>query len=302
VIPVNDATHPPSVLSNREDVARWFDDSEGLVLGLDFDGTLAPIVDDPTESAITGRARELLGKLAAHPRVLVAVVSGRELDDLVDRVGIEGPVYAGNHGLELRVGEETLVHPEAARQQATIQQLVEELRERLEDVPGSDVEDKGLSATVHYRQGSDAADDVVSTVETLVDEAETDVRVSSGKEIREIRPSVEWDKGAAMQLLRDRAPDGYQSLYVGDDTTDEDAFRAVQPDGVGIRVGSRTDEATDAAYQVPNQDAVPQLLAWIAEYADERWEAEESSDTPQRGGWDSDALLDSTFVREDEVR
>ncbi len=299
---VSDATHPPSVLSNREDVARWLDGSDGLVLGVDFDGTLAPIVDDPTESTITGRARELLEKLTAHPRVLVAVVSGRELDDLVDRVGIEGPVYAGNHGLEIRVGDETLVHPEAARQQATIERLVEELRSRLEDVPGSHVEDKDLSATVHFRQGSEAAEDVVSTVESLAEGAEADVRVSSGKEIRELRPGVEWDKGTAMQLLIDRAPDGYQSLYVGDDTTDEDAFRAVQPDGVGIRVGSETDEETDAAYLVPNQGAVPQLLAWIAEYADDRWDADGSADSSYPGGWDSDALLESTFVRRDEVR
>ncbi|MBV0925848.1 trehalose-phosphatase [Halomicroarcula limicola] len=284
-------TTPPSALSNREQIARALDGSDGLLLGVDFDGTLAPIVPDPDDAAITDSARESLVDLAKHPRVTVAAVSGRELSDLVDRVDIDGLVYAGNHGLEIRAGETTFVHPAAARQRAQIRHLSERLRDRLTDFPECTVENKSLTATVHVR-GSDHAARVASATETFVAEAENDVRVVPGKCVRELRPAVEWDKGAAMELLAEAASDGYRPLYIGDDTTDEDGFRAVQPDGVAAKVGTVAETGTAADFELREQAAVPRLLDWLSEYADERWTSERH-DSPSRQQLRADDLRDT---------
>ncbi|WP_245180895.1 trehalose-phosphatase [Haloarcula amylovorans] len=293
-------TAPPSALSNRDRIARTLDGSDGLLLGVDFDGTLAPIVSDPDDATITDSARESLVDLASHPRVTVAAVSGRELSDLVDRVDIEGLVYAGNHGLEIRAGDTTFVHPAAARQRARIQHLSERLRERLAEFPECTVENKSLTATVHVR-GSDHAERVASATETFVANAETDIRVVPGKCVRELRPAVEWDKGAAMELLAEAAANGYRPLYIGDDTTDEDGFQAVQPDGVAAKVGTAAEAGTAADFKLHEQAAVPRLLDWLAEYADERWTADrQSSPSTRQLRADDLRVAEDSFVVRDE--
>jgi trehalose 6-phosphate phosphatase len=249
------------------DLSRWIDESAGVLLGLDFDGTLAPIVDDPTESALTSSTRAALEQFARTPSVAPAVVSGRGRDDLMQRVGVDGVAYAGNHGLELAYGGTETVHPEAARQRSTIDRLCDELDSRLDDVPGCTVENKGVTATVHFRR---AADDtvpaIVSTVEAVVSDVPA-VELTEGKQIRELRPSVDWDKGEAMRLLSDATPDDWRAMYLGDDTTDEDAFRAIQPDGIGVKVVDPAVDArtldTAAQYRLDGQEEVPSLLAWI---------------------------------------
>lgn len=300
--PLSERTAPLPALSNRERLARSLDGSDGLTLGVDFDGTLAPIVEDSDAPVITDRARAALTRLADHSRVTVAVVSGRELSDLVGRVDIEGLVYAGNHGLEVRAGERTLVHPAAARQRPRIEALSERIRERLADFPACTVEDKGLTATVHVR-GSEDADRAISLTESLAADAGSDVRVVSGKRVRELRPTVNWDKGATMDMLTDATPVGHRPLFVGDDTTDEDAFRSVQPDGVGVKVRSDAPMETGASFGVAGQTAVPRLLEWLAEYADERWptdrRAGRSATAPQLRAEELTAATD-TFVTRSE--
>lgn len=268
---------PPNPLEAA--LGRSLDFDDGLLLGVDFDGTLAPIVEEPTDAAITDRARAALEELSEHPHVAVAVVSGRELSDLAERVGVDGVVYAGNHGLELREGDSTNVHPLAVDQRREIDVLCERLEERLDGIEGAEVEDKGVTATVHFRKADDA-ERVARLTEGVVSEAEAELHVSTGKCVREIRPAVDWDKGAAMRLLVERSPAGYRPLYVGDDTTDEDAFRALRPEGIGIRVGSATGSDTDAAYQLPDQEAVPELLERLLECVERRFPARSTDDAP----------------------
>lgn len=257
----------PDLLKRLDELTRWIDEGEGLVLGLDFDGTLAAIVDTPAESTLTPTARVALEEFASSQSVIPAVVSGRERDDLQQRVGVDDVVYAGNHGLELAYGDEELVHPEAETYRPTISRLCADIETRLRDVPGCTIEDKGLTATVHFRRvPDDAVPTVVSTVDQVVSN-EDGVHVTEGKEIRELRPSVDWDKGRTMQLLRGVAPERWQTIYLGDDTTDEDAFRAVQPDGLGVRVTEPAcdDRVTETAarYRIEGQETVSLLLAWV---------------------------------------
>lgn len=139
---------PDAVSGLREAIET----ASGLIVCLDFDGTLAPIVDDPDDAAIRPVNRRFLRALADAPAVTVAVVSGRSLDDLRARVAVEGALYAGNHGLEW-AGPDGRTVAEAARDtRRVLRATVERLDARLSDVPGCTIEDKGLTATVHYRR------------------------------------------------------------------------------------------------------------------------------------------------------
>lgn len=272
---------PPAFLSHRADVTRWLDHGDGLLLGLDFDGTLAPIVSDPDDARINGRAKRLVGGLSTHPAVTVAIISGRALDDLRPRVSLDGPLYAGNHGLELADGHTRRTHPVAEARRDDVEHVTRELRERLSDVQGASVEHKDLTATVHFREASDAHS-VASTVETVVSRSDADVVVTEGRAVREIRPELEWGKDAAMLVFRSLAPGGHRPMYVGDDMTDEEAFEVIEDDGIGVRVGTETGPGTAATHQVPNQEQVPDLLDWLAEYAHERWDGSGTDRTPSK--------------------
>src|SRR5437667_345376 len=123
-----------------------------LALLLDFDGTLAPIAPSPELAVLPDPVRETLRRLAGRRDVLVAVISGRSLDDIRRRVAVDGFVYAGNHGLEMATHGLVWTLPEAESTREAIAQICRRLRERLERVTGVLVEDKGLTASVHYRQ------------------------------------------------------------------------------------------------------------------------------------------------------
>ena len=255
---------PVLTADRRHEIAARLSGADGLLVGLDFDGTLAPIADDPDEPTITPSCKRAVAKILRSPDATVAVVSGRELSDLRPRVGLDGIVYAGNHGMELyRAGKYT-AHPEAQRHRSALHRSLERLSNRLADVPGWEIEDKGLTATVHVRHTPpEWTDTVRSEVAETVGSVGDGLHVSAGKGVFELRPAIEWDKGAAIAYLSEQVPDGWSAMYLGDDTTDEDAFRAVRPDGVGILVGER--DGTHATYRLPSQEAVASFLDWVAD-------------------------------------
>ncbi|WP_135852266.1 trehalose-phosphatase [Halorussus salinus] len=239
---------------------------EGLLVALDFDGTLAAIERRPDEAAIPDPTREAVAALAAAENVEVAVVSGRELADVRERVGLPGVSYAGNHGLEIHA-DEYEVHPTAREAEADIADLCDLLGDRLADVEGVIVENKGVTATVHHRLvDDDEVPAVENAVETLV-AARDDVRLTTGKDVLELRPAVEWDKGEAVRELYDElVPDDQRWLpvYLGDDTTDEAAFSVLDERGLGVKVGE--DPATEAPYRVADPDSVRAILTWLSDY------------------------------------
>jgi trehalose 6-phosphate phosphatase len=236
----------------------------GLVLlGLDFDGTLAPIVPHPEDAALPAATRAVLAALAGRPDTRVALISGRSLSDVRRRVGLDAVFYAGNHGLEIEGPGVHRVHAEAEAAIDRLGQLAAALEREVGAMDGVIVEDKGLTLSVHFRLVRDpAAGQAVADAVEQACARVPQVRLSHGKKVVEIRPDVDWHKGRALQFLRAELLAGIAApvLFIGDDRTDEDAFRVVGDGGHAIFVGESPPPDTAAHAVLPSPDAVAAFL------------------------------------------
>jgi trehalose 6-phosphate phosphatase len=254
-------------------------DTDGMLAMFDFDGSLAPIADHPDDVLLPPATRNVIETLRDSEGVEVGIVSGRGLNDLRERVDIDGISYAGNHGLEMCTDGERHTHPDAEDAVDDIARLTSLLDEKLAGVEGAFVEDKGVTASIHYRLASEKR--VPEVREAVRDAVEDDdVRVTTGKKVIELRPDVEWHKGRAIRWLYDRrVPDDetWLPLYVGDDRTDEDAFHVLPDTGLGVKVGH--EPPTVASYRVADPAAVRKTLTWLAEYGVEFLHSEPTMNT-----------------------
>lgn len=225
-----------------------------LLVAIDFDGTLAPIVERPDDARLPEEARDALLNLAARGDTELAIISGRALDDLRPRVEVGGIYLAGNHGLEIEGPGVSERKEGAVDARPRLDACADEMRTRLADEDGIVVEDKGLTLTLHYRLSPDpGARDLVRRELDHCLEGVEGLRVTEGKKVFEVRPDIEWDKGRATDFLLDLldaecgAP--VYAIFIGDDTTDEDAFRALdrRGGGAGIIVSPEPPGGADTA-------------------------------------------------------
>jgi len=235
-----------------------------LVFFLDYDGTLTPIVNRPENALLSEEMRDLLDELAC--RATVTVVSGRDLTDVQEMVGLEDLLYAGSHGFDIAgPGGLLRIDEEAQSLLPELDAAEEELTARLATVPGARLERKKFAIAVHYRE---VAEEHVRAVETAVDRVLTErtgLRRRGGKKVFELQPDVDWHKGRAVEWILERLGwDGPDVLpvYIGNDVTDEDAFETLRERGVGIRVGV-PDEATLARHVLADTDEVLTFLQSI---------------------------------------
>jgi len=259
-------THPltlPSALTCAADIARRIGGTPPAVF-LDYDGTLTPIVERPELATLPDAMAAVLRDLAA--RCPVAIVSGRDLADLQQMVTLDGVVYAGSHGFDVdapealggrvRRGEDFADVLAAARAR---------LKEAVVPIASAWVEDKAFAVTLHFRQVAPEDVPAVEAAFAAVAEAFPDLRRTGGKKVLELRPNVAWDKGRALQMLLERIDRSgpHFPLFVGDDETDEDAFRAVAGRGIGIRVGD-SHVASAAEYFLADVDEAATFLRSVA--------------------------------------
>jgi trehalose-phosphatase len=241
-------------------------DARPLRVFLDYDGTLTPIVSRPEDAVLGDAMRSRLQNLAG--RHFLAVVSGRGLDDLRARIGLDGVVYAGSHGFEVRHPDGRCIeHAEAHATLPVLDGLAARLESALGSIDGLQLERKRFGLAVHYRRVQDPG--AAAEVERVVDAARArfdTLTVKAGKKVFEFVPAIEWDKGRALRWILDDIDGGLGHalpLYVGDDVTDEDAFRAVDGVGVGIAVGDGP-EHTAARWKLDDVGAVGTLLDRLA--------------------------------------
>ena len=240
-------------------VAGRLTQAERLLLMLDFDGTLAPIVPRPSDARIPDAALPTLRKLQASPRVTLAIVSGRGARDVQALAGLADVHYLGSHGRErIRPGRAEVESSPAGLSQ--IRACCQRLADELGHIEGFQIEDKGTAAAAHFRNVEARH---WQRVERAVHQAATigSLNVSQGKLVFDITPNDGVDKGtAALELLGEL---GGLPVYFGDDTTDETAFAALPDDAITVYVGPEGG-GSGARYRVSGPEEVHRALAWLA--------------------------------------
>ncbi len=236
-----------------------------MLLMLDYDGTLAPIVSDPAAARPLPEARDALVAIAARrDRIELAVISGRNLDELARLLGLARGIHlVGVHGLESADPEgRREIAPGLEAALAQLEQVRRWLHERVPAVAGLALEDKRLAVALHYRNADPArARPIVDEFERFVAREAEHLGVKHGKMVVEAAPRGA-DKGAAVMRLANRAGADTTPVYFGDDLTDEDAFRALGRRGVTVIVGGTGESA--AAYRVASPADVAAILRRLA--------------------------------------
>src|SRR5579871_4669348 len=197
-----------------------------ISLFLDFDGTLVPISTDPFAPRLDGDVAALLQELAGRKMLVTTVISGRAVEDLYTRIRLQGLIYAGNHGMEIFGRQFRFVEPEASGRREALSRLCEEISRELQQFSGTFVENKGLTAAVHYRMARDSERAAIEQiVYGLAARCGNMFRVNPGRKVFDIFPRTGWHKGAAVEWINQHLHAGeLLTIYLGDDSTDEDAF------------------------------------------------------------------------------
>lgn len=217
-----------------------------VFLCTDFDGTIAPIKPRPRQARLTEDTRKLLYKISRAKKFSLGIISGRSLKDIKKKVGLRGIIYAGNHGLEITYSKKRFIYPAAKKYVPIISAAAAGLKENLLPFPGAVLEDKTFSLSLHYRlvKGKRLAGlkkRFLQIVEPYLSAGE--LKLTSGKKVWELRPPINWNKGKALLWLVQRLGKPL-AIFMGDDLTDEDAFRAVNKiGGVSILIGRRLSSA-----------------------------------------------------------
>ncbi|MEP6783603.1 MAG: trehalose-phosphatase [Acidobacteriota bacterium] len=239
-----------------------------FVLLLDFDGTVAEFNPDPAAPELTPERWDLLSRISRDPGMSLGIVSGRRLDDLRARTRLPDHVYhAGLHGLEIEVDGKRETHPDLAAAEARVEGLADCLKKLIDEFPGVLIEDKGASVAVHARRmPKDDYERIFARADVLAVPwiAEAHVRRLEGDAVVEYLPNIGGHKGEATRWITADVESKFARrawvAYVGDDITDEDAFRAIEC-GIGVLVGLRPTSATHKLDGIPDVD---RFLRWLA--------------------------------------
>lgn len=231
-----------------------------VIIFLDYDGTLTPIVDRPEWAQMSQTMRNAVKRLSEKYRI--AIVSGRDLKDVRNLVALEGLLYAGSHGFDISGPDGDMELQQGANYLPDLDLAEKNLAEALVKIPGIQLERKKFAIAVHFRR---AKIEDVPTVENIVDTTVAKcpgLRKTGGKMIFELRPDIDWDKGKALlwiltQLGMD--DDNICPIYIGDDLTDEDAFCVLQTRGIAILVGN-DQRLTAAGYVLKDPEEVGLFL------------------------------------------
>ncbi|CAN6174118.1 unnamed protein product [Urochloa humidicola] len=274
------AARHPSALGKFEQIVAA---SEGkrIVMFLDYDGTLSPIVDDPDAAFMSETMRMAVRSVAKH--FPTAIVSGRCRDKVFGFVKLAELYYAGSHGMDIKgPAKASSRHAKAKAKRGVLFQpaseflpMIEEVHEKLDEatrcIPGAKVENNKFCVSVHFRCVDEKMWGELSEAVKGVLREYPKLRLTQGRMVFEVRPTIKWDKGKALEFLLESL--GFADcsnvlpVYIGDDRTDEDAFKVLRRrgQGVGILVSKHPKE-TSASYSLQEPAEVMEFLLRLVEW------------------------------------
>ncbi|XP_053672902.1 uncharacterized protein LOC128723208 [Anopheles nili] len=238
-----------------------------FALLLDYDGTLAELTSHPNLTQMSDEMREALRNIASSGKAFVAVISGRDVDGVKEKIGINDIIYSGNHGLEV-------LYPNGTRHNQGIPKEVEDNFQKMIDHlerevvhHGSWVENKRVSITFHFREITDQkyVPEMAARAKEIIESY--GYRANPAHASVEGKPPIQWNKGLAAEYILGTSfdPNWRQRkvLFAGDDTTDEDVMKMIKGTGRSFRVTKDKDLVTSADHKIPSVQSVYHLLKWI---------------------------------------
>ncbi|KAF5294009.1 hypothetical protein FQA39_LY13563 [Lamprigera yunnana] len=268
-------TMPEVTLEDFDEyLAKYIGNSHKLALLLDYDGTLAPLAPHPDLAKIPTETKNVLQRLSNMSDCYISIISGRNVNNVKEMVGIDGITYAGNHGLEiLHPDGSKFVHPMPTEFQGKVTELLQQLQEHV-CKDGAWVENKGALLTFHFRGAPTVLRArLEAQAKQLIEEA--GFKAAKAHCALEAKPPVEWNKGrASIYILRTAFgldwSERIRIIYVGDDVTDEDAMLALKGMAATFRVTSSAITKTSAERRLPSTDSVLTLLKWVERHLSRR--------------------------------
>jgi trehalose 6-phosphate phosphatase len=272
----------PSALASFDKITS-FAKGKKIALFLDYDGTLSPIVDNPDEAFMSNAMRAAVKSVAKY--FPTAIISGRSRDKVFEFVGLTELYYAGSHGMDImgpvrpnsdnhpnsirstnKQGKEVNLFQPAREFLPMIEEVFKSLVEITKDIEGSNVENNKFCLSVHYRNVDEKSwETIAERVEGVLENYPKTLRLTHGRKVLEVRPVLDWNKGKAVEFLLESLGlsncDDVLPIYIGDDRTDEDAFKVLRKGnkGYGILVSSVPKES-NAFYSLKDPSEVLEFL------------------------------------------
>lgn len=249
-------------------IQRSIQSSHQTFLFLDFDGTLIPFEKRPHDVFCPSDVTTTLTSLIHHPKFTIFIVTGRTLQDIKELLPLEGLSFVTLHGMEIELANGKKFFWNQAKNIYTILRKVkEETEKKVPKESGLYIEDKTFSLAFHYRLlQKEKTQKTLETIQKIwknIDESDM-LQAIHGEKVIELRPRG-WDKGKAVGLLLENIPSTMDILpiYIGDDTTDEDAFKQLKDTGITVYVQNKSKKSTAAQYQVKDPNEVLEFLQSI---------------------------------------
>ncbi|XP_066328552.1 probable trehalose-phosphate phosphatase 4 [Miscanthus floridulus] len=261
----------PSALGKFEQIASACKGKK-VVMFLDYDGTLSPIVADPDAAYMSDAMRAAVRDVAKH--FPTAIVSGRCRDKVRNFVDLSELYYAGSHGMDIKgpgSNPESVLCQPASEFLPVIDEVYKALLEKTKSTPGAKVENNKFCLSVHFRCVDEKRWNALAEQVKAVIKDYPKLKLTQGRKVLEIRPSIMWDKGKALEFLLESL--GFANcsdvlpVYIGDDRTDEDAFKVLRKRGQGIGIlVSRCPKETNASYSLQDPGEVMDFLLRLVEW------------------------------------
>jgi len=236
-------------------------------LFLDYDGTLVPIQKNPVRCILSDKIKNQLRLLSESNHCYLTILSGRSLSDIKKMVGIRKIYYGGNHGLDISGPDVRYTHPKALLAKSIISDVKHLLKKEIANIEGAWFEDKKFTMSLHFRSVSKKNIVFVKKVfyKVIAEFLDTKIlTVIKGKKVLELIPDASWNKGSAVYLILQGLKNKCLPIYIGDDQTDETAFKAIGKRGITIRIGKS--KKTSASYYLKGYWEVSRMLQKINEF------------------------------------